>query len=89
MKNIDEFTEELSDAYSTGRYGGWKPCIKMLRSRKYNDKEIDVIIRSKWTRWAADMSNNPDRGTAKDLLRFLESFGKDEKSEVAKLVDEV
>ena len=59
MKDVKAFAEELSDAYSTPQYlNGWECCIRMLRRRGYNDLQIETIIRSKWTRWACDASNN-------------------------------
>lgn len=75
-KDAKAFAEELSDAYSTSTYGdNWLPCIKMMR-RKYafNDRAIESIIRSKWTRWAADERKNY-KGVANsaDLARFLDA----------------
>lgn len=86
-KNLTVFAEELSDAYSTGRYrGGWSACIRMLRARKYDDRQVEAIIRSKWTRWAADGSKNPQYGyaTSMDLARFLDSMN-NLQAEVVKL----
>ena len=73
MKPVAEFARELADAYSTSNYaGGWGPCIKMLRRHGYNDQQIEAIIRSKWTRWAADASSaRYGRATSADLARFL------------------
>ena len=75
MKNIKEFNEELQDAYSTSNYNGnWIPSIKMLRKRGYNDQEVEAIIRSKWTRWAADGSGKSyGRNNSADLARFLDN----------------
>jgi len=74
MKNISEFAQELSNAYSTDRYrNGWSGCIRMLRRRRYNDRQIEAIIRSKWTRWAGDASyNSYGRVTSTDLSNFLD-----------------
>lgn len=45
----------LENAYSTDRYrNGWSGCVRMLLKRGYNEAQIEAIIRSKWTRWAAD-----------------------------------
>lgn len=76
-KPIKQFAEELSDAYSTDRYrNGWNGCIKMLRSWSYSDKQIEAVIRSKWTRWAADASKNGyGYATSKDLCRFFLAQG--------------
>ena len=74
MKNLKEFNEQLQDAYSTDNYNGtWIPCIKMLRKRGYDDLQVEAIIRSKWTRWAADGSNKRyGRVNSADLARFLD-----------------
>ncbi len=75
QKPVDQLADELSDAYSTTRYkNGWRASIKMLRRRGYDDRQIEAIIRSKWTRWAADGSNNRyGHHTSADLARFLDS----------------
>ena len=69
-----ELAVKLSDAYSTDRYrNGWVNCIRMLRKRNYTDDEIEIIIRSKATRWAGDMSNNRSgQYSANDLARFMD-----------------
>jgi hypothetical protein len=87
MKEIKAFAEELSDAYSSDRYrGGFSGCIRMLRKRGYNDREIEAILRSKWTRWAGDSSDNRyGYCTSGDLARFLDSMGKNERIEVQAL----
>lgn len=66
--------ERLRDAFSTANYqGGWKNCIKMLRKRGYNDTEIEAIIRSKWTRWAAASSGKRyGYNTSTDLAGYLD-----------------
>lgn len=87
MKNIKEFNEELGNAYSTSNYNGtWIPCIKMLRKRGYNDLQVEAIIRSKWTRWAADGSDKRyGRVNSADLARFLNTM-KNLDVEIAALV---
>lgn len=76
MKTVQELAEQLEDAYSSGRYkNGWSGCIKMLRRRGYNDRQIEAILRSKWTRWANDSSHNPNSlSTSGDLARFLDKM---------------
>lgn len=73
--NIKELNDQLQDAYSTDNYNGnWIPCIKMLRKRGYNDRQVEAIIRSKWTRWAADGSTKRyGRVNSADLARFLDA----------------
>lgn len=76
MLTVEQLAEHCSDAYSTDRYrNGWVPCVKMLRKRGYDDQQIEAILRSKWTRWAAD-SDNASYGSvpASALGRFLDSL---------------
>ena len=79
MKDVREFAEELSDAYSTDRYsGGWNGCIRMLRRHGLDDQEVEAVIRSKWTRWAGDASGKPyGRVTSRDLEKALPQIQKD------------
>ncbi len=69
--------ERLVHAYSTPNYrNGWAGCVRMLRERGFDDRQVEAIIRSKWTRWAADASNKPyGQNTSSDLARFLDCYG--------------
>lgn len=68
-----EIAEKTSDAYSMGRYRSWEACARMLQKRGYTDAEVEGILRSKWTRWAADWSDKPyGKTTAADLAKFLD-----------------
>src|SRR6266404_2780101 len=73
QKSVSQFAEELSDAYSTSNYrNGWGACIKLLRRRYLDDRQIEAIIRSKWTRWAADASNKRYGSvSAVDLINWM------------------
>lgn len=64
------------DAYSADNYtlAAWRECCRMLARRGFDAVAIEVIMRSKWTRWAADGSLAPyGRHTSRDLARFLDS----------------
>lgn len=76
--DVAKLAARLSNAYSTDRYrNGWSACIRMLIKRGYNEKEIEAIIRSKWTRYAADMSPNQyGYVTGADLARFLDTHAR-------------
>jgi hypothetical protein len=69
----ESLAANLSDAFSTNRYRrGWTATVKALRRFGLSDLEIEAVIRSKWTRWAADHSNKKDgQVTATDFLRWL------------------
>jgi hypothetical protein len=72
---IMKLEEQLSSAYSTDRYrNGWRACIKMLYNHGLSIDNIEAVICSKWTRWAADASKaRYGYCTAKDLERFMDS----------------
>jgi len=48
--------ERTSDAYSFDRYGEetWRRAISRFLNLGFTEREIEAIMRSKWTRWAAD-----------------------------------
>jgi len=73
---ISELAEKCSDAYSVDNYkGGFGSCVAMMRRRGYNDDEIEAVLRSKWTRWAADSSDkNYGYNNSADLGRFLDTM---------------
>lgn len=74
VETVEQMAERLSDAYSTDRYrDGWRATVRMLRGRGYSDREVEAIIRSKWTRWAGDHSNKAyGRITASDLAALID-----------------
>jgi len=65
--------ERTEDAYSYSTYGrnSWAECYALLRRRGYTEREAEAIMRSKWSRWAADGRQGP-HPTFKDLERFLD-----------------
>lgn len=83
IKPLAVFAEELADAFSTDRYrGGWGGCISMLRKRGYSDRQIEAIIRSKWPRWAGDMSDRAyGQLTSTDLAKFLDTMPAQKRSD--------
>ena len=93
-QRIDDLAERTATAYSWDNYGEtrWRAATRMLVRRGYTDAEVEAILRSKWTRWAADMaSDRPGwrygRTNAADLARFLDSMNAaDRAAQVAELV---
>ncbi|MFM9469743.1 hypothetical protein ACKI1K_43920, partial [Streptomyces scabiei] len=62
------------DAYSADRYNSWPAVAQVLINRGYNDRQVEAIMRSKWTRWANDNARNWRKpGTAMDVLRFIDN----------------
>ncbi len=73
MLTVKEMAQKTSDAYSSTRYNSWESCVRQLQKLGLNDQEVEAVLRSKWTRWAADSSNAPyGKATSKDLLRYIE-----------------
>lgn len=67
--------ERTQDAYSFCRYapGAWEACAFMLLGHGYTEQNVEAILRSKWMRWAGDMSSNRyGRVNSADLKRFME-----------------
>ena len=77
---------KTADAYSMPRYGNWNAVCAMLLTRGYTSEGAEAILRSKWTRWAADESNaGYGHATSADLARFLDALP-DETRAVRELV---
>lgn len=57
----DGFTLALktTDAYSAFRYGtaGWATLATLLLAHGLTVEQSEAVLRSKWTRWAADTLN--------------------------------
>ena len=72
--------------YSEDRYVSWPAVAQALLDRGFSMVEAEAIMRSKWTRWAGDMSD-ADYGhcTHEDVLRFIDST-ENLSAEVADLV---
>jgi len=71
---IHKLVDDTEDAYSFERYGklNWADCINMLDATGFTAQNIEAILRSKWMRWAGDMSDNEyGHITADDLKKFL------------------
>ena len=72
--DIDRLAASTEDAYSFDRYRNWHACAALLAHRGYTFAEAECILRSIWTRWAADASAAPyGRATSADLDRFLQT----------------
>ena len=47
---------KCADAYSATRYRNWHEVARVLLRMGFNDAEVEAVMRSKITRWAADFS---------------------------------
>lgn len=75
MLSIPEIAHRTSGAYSRHRYYSWNACIKALRKEGFDDEQVEAILCSKLTRWAADRSKAPHgKASSKDLLRYMHQF---------------
>lgn len=65
--------EKTADAFSYDRYGRWQAVVEMLLRRGLSVQQAEAVLRSKWTRWAADASDKPyGKATSHDLARFID-----------------
>lgn len=76
MKLTKEMVEELHNktegGYSYDRYNSWRACCRFLLKVGFTMEQAEVILLSKWMRWAGDYSSH-DYGkiTSKDLEKYL------------------
>lgn len=64
------------DAFSWDRYAPkeWAKICGHLAAMGWNELQIEAVLRSKWTRWAADQSERPyGKITARDFVNWLAS----------------
>lgn len=82
---------KTQDAYSANVYRSWVSVARLLLSRKFTEREAEAIMRSKWTRWAADgyKGGRSSGVPASALADFLDNvIGKNTLREVEQLVAE-
>jgi len=69
--------EKSRDAYSADRYASWQAVAALLLARGYDATEAEAIMRSKWTRWAADVNGAAyGKVPAKAVGDFLDDMAK-------------
>jgi hypothetical protein len=67
--------DKTADAYSFNSYASWTACAAMLLRRGYSAMEAEAILRSKWTRWAGDVSSHRyGHYTAADLAAYIDKY---------------
>jgi hypothetical protein len=69
----ERLVEATADAYSFEAYGQheWLKAIGYLMGMGYDDRQIEAVLRSKWTRWASDAYSTYD-GKGRWLKEFVE-----------------
>lgn len=76
MKDRAEaLAQRTKDAYSFDKYSyvSWRACCAMLLRRGFSDEEAEQLMRSRWTRAAADFSCKVSGATSGDLARYLKN----------------
>ncbi len=69
-----EIATKCADAYSSGTYQNWTTVAQKLLGRGLDARQVEAIMRSKWTRWAADASNaRHGHVPAKAILDFIDN----------------
>ena len=64
--------ERTKDAYSADRYASWAQVARVLFREGLNEREVEAVMRSKWTRWAADQDGSRyGRVPAVAVTRYL------------------
>lgn len=72
--NAKDIAERTQDAYSADRFASWSAVAQVLLDRGYNEAETIEIMRSKWTRWAADRSNaSYGKATSTHMIAWLDA----------------
>lgn len=74
ISQIDYTLELASGSYSENRYSSWRQVAKLLLAKGYEPKEAAAIMRSKWTRWAADAYETTyGKCPATAIIRFIDN----------------
>ena len=69
----DDIADCCRDACSFDAFGPleWRAAARMMARKGYTEREIDAILRSRWTRWLRDAAGRYN-GTAKDLAAYID-----------------
>ena len=72
MIEAKQIAERCKDAYSAKRYESWEQVAEELLKLGLDERAVEAIMRSKWTRWAADMTTAEyGRVPAQAITNFL------------------
>lgn len=92
MQTITEAAVKIADqgGYSADRYANWEDVAQTLLNMGFSPKEAEAIMRSKWTRWAADDHDAKYSQVPADaLVEWLDRNGMNPgDTEVADLVEQ-
>jgi hypothetical protein len=91
MTRAQRVAERCDDAFSFDRYLSWRGCATAVLALGFNEQETEAVLRSKFTRWAADSSDKSyGYATGADLSRWMQKTypGEKLKKEVEQLTRE-
>lgn len=74
---IKDLAHSTSDAYSFDRYANWEEVVRKLARRGLDARQIEAVVRSKWTRWAADMVGRYENIPAKAVIDYIDKCESD------------
>lgn len=81
-----------AEAYSFDRYRSWVAVAKELLAAGCSEKEAEAIMRSKWTRyaadWACDRGQRDGKVSAESVLKWMASQRGDMWKQVRQLAQE-
>jgi ABC-type nitrate/sulfonate/bicarbonate transport system substrate-binding protein len=72
---VRRMEEATKDAYSYDRYGSakWRKVIRHLL-KSYNEKQVELILGSKYMRWAADHVEDNNGVSAAKVIKQLNKW---------------
>jgi len=70
-QRANDLAEKTQDAYSADRWGNsWRALALLLVRRGWDNKTVEAILRSKYTRWASD-NRAGDQPVVADFKTFM------------------
>ena len=67
--------ERCSDAYSADRYNSWPAVAAVLLKSGLSERQAEAVMRSKWTRWAADGTDaRYGRVPARAIIAYIDRY---------------
>ena len=76
LQDAAAVADRCADAYSFDYFGPdeWREAARMMARRGFDVREIEAVLRSKWTRWSRDAEASAfGIGTAQGLADFLDN----------------
>jgi hypothetical protein len=80
--------ERTQDAYSFKRYGpsAWRMLCRVLLWN-YAEREVEVLVRSKWARWASDVPGwRYGRGSGRRAAAYITRQLRERPNELSELM---